>query len=71
MLVRWASSATASVTGAAGRATGSGAVIGGTASAEVSSICDRIGVMRDGELIDIVPRDEATPERLLGLALPA
>ena len=39
--------------------------------AEVSSICDRIGVMRDGELIDIVPRDEATPERLLGLALPA
>ncbi|WP_110667456.1 L-arabinose ABC transporter ATP-binding protein AraG [Salinicola halophilus] len=39
--------------------------------AEVSSICDRIGVMRDGELIDVVPRDEATPERLLGLALPA
>ncbi|WP_027947513.1 L-arabinose ABC transporter ATP-binding protein AraG [Litchfieldella anticariensis] len=39
--------------------------------AEVSSICDRIGVMRDGELVDIVPRDEATPERLLGLALPA
>ncbi|MCP1343244.1 L-arabinose ABC transporter ATP-binding protein AraG, partial [Halomonas sp. FL8] len=39
--------------------------------AEVSSICDRVGVMRDGELIDIVPRDEATPERLLGLALPA
>ncbi|GHB00441.1 L-arabinose ABC transporter ATP-binding protein AraG [Modicisalibacter luteus] len=39
--------------------------------AEVSSICDRVGVMRDGELIDILPRDEATPERLLGLALPA
>ncbi|GGY00760.1 L-arabinose ABC transporter ATP-binding protein AraG [Litchfieldella qijiaojingensis] len=39
--------------------------------AEVSSICDRIGVMRDGALVDIVPRDEATPERLLGLALPA
>ncbi|GHC34061.1 L-arabinose ABC transporter ATP-binding protein AraG [Aidingimonas halophila] len=39
--------------------------------AEVSSICDRIGVMRDGDLVDIVPRDEATPERLLGLALPA
>ncbi|WP_136066806.1 L-arabinose ABC transporter ATP-binding protein AraG [Modicisalibacter radicis] len=39
--------------------------------AEVSSICDRIGVMRDGALIDIVDRDEATPERLLGLALPA
>lgn len=39
--------------------------------AEVSSICDRIGVMRDGEIVDIVPRDQATPERLLGLALPA
>ncbi|WP_046079040.1 L-arabinose ABC transporter ATP-binding protein AraG [Halomonas sp. HG01] len=39
--------------------------------AEVSSICDRIGVMRDGALVDVVARDEATPERLLGLALPA
>ncbi|MCM5703694.1 L-arabinose ABC transporter ATP-binding protein AraG [Larsenimonas salina] len=39
--------------------------------AEVSSICDRIGVMRDGELLDIVSREKATPERLLGLALPA
>lgn len=39
--------------------------------AEVSSICDRIGVMRDGRVIDVVPRDQATPERLLGLALPA
>lgn len=39
--------------------------------AEVSSICDRVGVMRDGALIDIVPRQEATQERLLGLALPA
>ncbi|MBS9402374.1 L-arabinose ABC transporter ATP-binding protein AraG [Halomonas sp. TRM85114] len=39
--------------------------------AEVRSICDRIAVMRDGELVDIVPREAATPERLLGLALPA
>ncbi|KPQ23302.1 L-arabinose ABC transporter ATP-binding protein AraG [Halomonas sp. hl-4] len=39
--------------------------------AEVSSICDRIAVMRDGELVDIVPRESATAERLLGLALPA
>lgn len=39
--------------------------------AEVSSICDRIAVMRDGELVDVVARDAATPERLLGLALPA
>ncbi|MCO7248212.1 L-arabinose ABC transporter ATP-binding protein AraG [Halomonas sp. Mc5H-6] len=39
--------------------------------AEVSSICDRIAVMRDGELVEVVPRESATPERLLGLALPA
>ena len=39
--------------------------------AEVSSICDRIAVMRDGELVEVVPRASATPERLLGLALPA
>lgn len=39
--------------------------------AEVSSICDRIAVMRDGELVETVPRESATPERLLGLALPA
>ncbi|GEN26679.1 L-arabinose ABC transporter ATP-binding protein AraG [Halovibrio variabilis] len=39
--------------------------------AEVSSICDRIAVMRDGELVEVVPRELATPERLLGLALPA
>ncbi|KPQ22272.1 MAG: ABC-type L-arabinose uptake system ATPase component AraG [Halomonas sp. HL-93] len=39
--------------------------------AEVSSICDRIAVMRDGELVDVVPRESATAERLLGLALPA
>ncbi|QEM82036.1 L-arabinose ABC transporter ATP-binding protein AraG [Halomonas binhaiensis] len=39
--------------------------------AEVSAICDRVGVMRDGQLMEIVPRAEASPERLLGLALPA
>ncbi|WP_165855101.1 L-arabinose ABC transporter ATP-binding protein AraG [Marinobacter sp. JSM 1782161] len=39
--------------------------------AEVSSICDRIGVMRDGRVVDVVERAQATPERLLGLALPA
>ena len=48
-----------------------GVVVISSDLAEVSAICDRIGVMRDGELIDIVPRDEATPERLLSLALPA
>ncbi|OLO03199.1 MULTISPECIES: L-arabinose ABC transporter ATP-binding protein AraG [Salinicola] len=50
---------------------GKGILVISSDLAEVSSICDRIGVMRDGELIDIVERDEATPERLLGLALPA
>lgn len=50
---------------------GKGVLVISSDLAEVSSICDRIGVMRDGELIDIVSRDEATPERLLGLALPA
>ncbi|MFC0266895.1 L-arabinose ABC transporter ATP-binding protein AraG [Kushneria aurantia] len=50
---------------------GKGVVVISSDLAEVSAICDRIGVMRDGELVDIVPRDEATPERLLGLALPA
>lgn len=39
--------------------------------AEITAICDRVGVMRDGELVDIVPRDQATPERLLSLALPS
>ena len=39
--------------------------------AEVSSICDRIAVMRDGVLVEVLPRELATPERLLGLALPA
>lgn len=39
--------------------------------AEVSSICDRIAVMRDGALVEVLPREQATPERLLGLALPA
>ncbi|WP_299257812.1 L-arabinose ABC transporter ATP-binding protein AraG [uncultured Kushneria sp.] len=38
---------------------------------EVSAICDRIAVMRNGALVDIVDRSAATPERLLGLALPA
>ena len=50
---------------------GKGILVISSDLAEVSSICDRIGVMRDGELIDVVSRDEATPERLLGLALPA
>lgn len=50
---------------------GKGVIVISSDLAEVSSVCDRIGVMRDGALIDIVPREQATQERLLGLALPA
>ncbi|MGQ7249710.1 L-arabinose ABC transporter ATP-binding protein AraG [Halomonas sp. V046] len=50
---------------------GKGVVVISSDLAEISAICDRIGVMRDGELVDIVERRDATPERLLGLALPA
>lgn len=50
---------------------GQGVIVISSDLAEVSSICDRIGVMRDGVLVDIVPREQATQERLLGLALPA
>ncbi len=38
--------------------------------AEVLGIADRIAVMREGRLVEIVARDEATAERLLRLALP-
>lgn len=37
---------------------------------EVISVCDRVAVMREGRLVGIVERDDATPERLLKLALP-
>ncbi|MEO1853321.1 MULTISPECIES: L-arabinose ABC transporter ATP-binding protein AraG [Chromohalobacter] len=50
---------------------GKGVIVISSDLAEVSSICDRIGVMRDGVLVDIVPREQATQARLLGLALPA
>lgn len=50
---------------------GKGVIVISSDLAEVISICDRIGVMRDGALVDIVPREQATQERLLGLALPA
>jgi L-arabinose transport system ATP-binding protein len=37
---------------------------------EVLGICDRICVMRQGEIAGCLPREEATQERVLGLALP-
>jgi L-arabinose transport system ATP-binding protein len=38
---------------------------------EVLGLSDRVGVMRQGRLAAILAREEATPERVLGLALPA
>lgn len=38
---------------------------------EVLGICDRILVMREGNIVADLPRAEATPERCLELALPA
>jgi L-arabinose transport system ATP-binding protein len=38
--------------------------------AEVAGIADRVLVMRGGALVGDVPRSEATPERLVRLALP-
>lgn len=38
--------------------------------AEVLGVADRIAVMREGRLAAIVPRDEASAERLMRLALP-
>lgn len=37
---------------------------------EVIAVCDRVAVMREGRLVDIVERAAATPERLLKMALP-
>ena len=37
---------------------------------EVMGVADRIMVMREGAVAGILSRDEATPERLLRLALP-
>ena len=37
---------------------------------EVLGLADRVGVMRHGRLAALLSREEATPERVLGLALP-
>jgi L-arabinose transport system ATP-binding protein len=39
--------------------------------AEVTGIADRVLVMRSGRLVGDVPRSEATPERLVRMALPS
>ena len=37
---------------------------------EVLGLADRVAVMNSGEIVATVPRDEATQEKLLALALP-
>ena len=36
---------------------------------EVLGLSDRVGVMREGQLAGILPRGEATPERVMSLAV--
>jgi ABC-type sugar transport system ATPase subunit len=36
---------------------------------EVLGLCDRIGVMRERRLAGILPRDQATQERVMALAV--
>ncbi len=49
---------------------GVGVIVVSSDLSEVSSICDRVLVMADGRLTADLSRDEITPERLLGHALP-
>jgi L-arabinose transport system ATP-binding protein len=49
---------------------GIGVVMASSELPEVLGICDRILVMREGQIVASVPRAEATQERLLKLALP-
>ena len=37
---------------------------------EVLGVCDRILVMREGKMVGELPREEATQEKIIGLALP-
>ena len=38
---------------------------------ELLALCDRIAVMSDGTIVAVLEREDATPERLLALALGA
>jgi len=49
---------------------GKGIIVVSSDLSEVMSVCDRIAVMRQGRLVGIVDRANATPERLLTMALP-
>ncbi len=37
---------------------------------ELLGMCDSLAVMREGTIVDTIPRSQATPERLMSLALP-
>jgi L-arabinose transport system ATP-binding protein len=49
---------------------GAGIVVVSSELPEVLGICDRVLVMRQGQLVADLPRAQATPERILALALP-
>ncbi|MGI4748889.1 MAG: ATP-binding cassette domain-containing protein, partial [Janthinobacterium lividum] len=49
---------------------GVGVIVVSSDLSEVSSVCDRVIVMADGCVTANFTRDELTPERLLGKALP-
>ncbi len=49
---------------------GVGVVVVSSDLPEVLAISDRVLVMREGEIVGNLPRDQATPEKTLGLALP-
>jgi L-arabinose transport system ATP-binding protein len=49
---------------------GIGVVVASSELPEVLGVCDRILVMRQGQIVASLPRAEATQERLLKLALP-
>lgn len=50
---------------------GIGVVVASSDLPEVLGICDRIVVMRQGAIVAALPRDAATPQQVLSLALPA
>lgn len=49
---------------------GIGVVVVSSELPEMLGICDRIAVMRQGALVGIVERADATQEKILGMALP-
>src|SRR6185503_18016713 len=49
---------------------GIGVVVVSSDLPEVLGVSDRVLVMREGRIAGILPRGEATPQRVLGMALP-